>query len=131
MTSPEKGGDPRAGLGRRGENEAARALSGAGMRVVDRRVRLCGAELDLVALDRDVVVFVEVKTRSGYGYGVPAEAVTSRKRARMARAALAWLVRHGQQDRACRFDVVEVLASSGGTLAARHIRDAFRLTPTG
>ncbi len=131
MTGGAAPRDGRVRLGREGEHAAARMLSAAGLRILDRRARLCGAELDLVALDGPVVVFIEVKTRSGCGFGHPAEAVTALKRDRIARAAQAWLQRRSMHDRICRFDVVEVVAGPGSTPTLRHIRDAFRITPTG
>ena len=67
-------GDPRQTLGRRGEQFAARFLEGAGLRVIERRFRLRCGEIDLIALDRELVVFIEVKTRRGSGFGAPAEA---------------------------------------------------------
>lgn len=114
-----------------GEAEAARLLRRHGLRILHRRYRTRRGEIDLVALDGAVVVFVEVKTRSGVRYGLPAAAVTPRKQARIARAALSYLTRFRLHDRTCRFDVVEVRRGPRGELSADHIRDAFRLWPTG
>ncbi len=119
--------DPRHRLGLEGEARAERALRQAGLRVLDRRFRTRRGELDLVALDGDVIVFVEVKTRTGEGTGAPAESVTRVKQERLARTALAWLQRRGWLDRRCRFDVVEVLLDARGGVRLRHLRDAFRL----
>jgi putative endonuclease len=120
--------DPRQGLGRSGEDAAARALERAGLSVVARRFRWRGGELDLVAERPDgLVIFVEVKTRSGSRYGAPAEAVTATKRRRLARTALAFLSRTGRQEARTRFDVIEVRADGRGELQLRHIEDAFRL----
>ena len=118
-------GDPRHALGRCGEQRAARFLERSGLRVIERRFRLRCGEIDLIALDRDTVVFVEVKTRRGRGFGAPAESVTAAKRRRMARTALAFLSRRGWHERPCRFDVVEVL-DDGKTTEIKHIPDAFR-----
>ena len=122
--------DPRQTLGLRGEQQAADFLERAGMRVIERRFRIRLGEIDLVAIDGDLVVFVEVKTRRGFGYGRPAESVTPTKRRRMARTALAFLARRGWHERPTRFDVVEILVGSGGS-EIRHLRDAFRLWATG
>ena len=121
-------GDPRQALGRRGERLAARFLERAGLRVIARRFRLRCGEIDLIALDRDQVVFVEVKTRRGEGYGAPAESVTPFKQRKMARAALVFLTGRGWHERPCRFDVIEVV-ERGKTPEIRHIPDAFRLGP--
>ena len=127
MTPGRPSRDPRQRLGAAGEAEAEKTLVGAGFTILARRFRCRAGEIDLVALDGRVVVFVEVKTRRGTGYGRPAEAVTARKRDHMVRAARVFLAGLGPSPPPCRFDVVEVLPAEDGTLAARHIRDAFRL----
>ena len=118
--------DPRQVLGREGEAAAEDALRDAGLRILERRFRVRQGEIDLVAMDGDVLVFVEVKTRRGLGYGSPSEAVISGKQKRLARVALAYLARHGMLERRCRFDVVEVLYEGPGHSRVRHIPDAFR-----
>ena len=119
--------DPRQSLGRRAEDAAAVALESAGYRVRARRFRTRQGEIDLVVEDRaGTVVFVEVKARSGTGYGDPAEAVDHRKRARLSRAAEAYLQARGALERACRFDVVAVRSDPAGKLAVEHVVDAFR-----
>jgi len=106
---------------------AERLLEAAGMRVVARRARFRGGEVDLVALEEDLVVFVEVKARTSVAHGRPADSVNFRKRARMARAALAYLARRDWLSRPCRFDVIEVVADgASGETRVCHIRDAFR-----
>jgi putative endonuclease len=123
--------DPRQRLGLEGEDAAARALQAAGLRIMERRFRCRLGEIDLIARDRDVLVFVEVKSRRGVGFGRPAESITAAKRRRMARVAQLFLSRRGMLDVPCRFDVVEVLRHPGTELEVRHIVDAFRLWPTG
>ena len=124
----EVSGDPRQALGRWGEEAARLALEGAGLRVLEQRWRSRAGEIDLIALDGDVVVFVEVKTRRGNAYGIPSEAIVRRKQQRIGRVALAYLVRRRLHGRICRFDVVEVTAAPGSPPGVRHIRDAFRLS---
>ncbi len=131
MNLAEPREDPRQGLGLAGEQAAAEALVRAGYQILESRFRRRVGEIDIVAVDGDVVVFVEVKTRSGTGFGHPAEAITATKRHRMARAAQIYLGRKGWEERPCRFDVVEVLATAGRGMSVRHIEDAFRLGPLG
>ncbi len=119
--------DPKQRLGAAGEAAAERALVRAGLRVLERRFQTREGEVDIVALDGDVVVFVEVKTRSGGAIAPPAESVTAGKRRRLARAALAWLARRDWLERRCRFDVVEVVSRGPSSVDVRHLRDAFRL----
>ena len=113
-------------LGDAGESAAERWLLRAGLAIVARGFRARCGEIDLIAKDGAVVVFVEVKTRTNDAYGRPAEAVTARKRGRIARVASAFLVRSGWTESSCRFDVVEVVPVGAGWRVT-HIRDAFRL----
>jgi putative endonuclease len=98
-----------------------------GMHILARRYRTRLGEIDLVAEDGTVIVFVEVKTRRSTLHGFPAEAVGARKRRRIAAAALAYLKAHDLFDRSCRFDVIEVLEDRTKGWEVRCIRDAFRL----
>jgi putative endonuclease len=123
--------DPRQALGRRGELAAERVLAAAGVQVVARRHRRRSGELDLVGVDGDVVVFVEVKTRRGTSCGTGAEAITPQKRRRIARNALGFLAERGWCERRCRFDVVEVQVGEELQERVAHLRDAFRVWPTG
>jgi putative endonuclease len=94
-------------LGRRGERAAERALLRAGYRILARRRRFGGAEVDLVALDGATVVLVEVKSTAG-GVRAPAGRVGALKvrRLRAAWRALALDPRLAARPR--RLDVVEV-----------------------
>jgi len=124
--------DRRQRLGRDGEAAAAAVLGRAGLRILERRFRVRAGELDLIAEQGDLLVFVEVKARRQVGCGDPAEAVTHAKRRRMARVALAYLAATDALDRPCRFDVVEVhLGPADRVEAVRHLEDAFRIWPTG
>jgi putative endonuclease len=79
------------GVGRYGERVALRHVVSRGWQVLDTNWRGNDGELDIVALDGDVLVVIEVKTRSGHGFGHPAEAVTPRKLARIKRLTGQWL----------------------------------------
>lgn len=99
---------PQPSLGKRGEAAAERFLVRRGCKMLARGEREKIGELDLVALDGEVIVFVEVKTRQSAEMGHPAEAVTTDKQRRITRAALSWLKRHGLLEYAARFDVIAV-----------------------
>lgn len=99
--------------GRAAEQAAARHLVALGYEIVARNVWLCGAEIDLVARDGEVVVFVEVRSRSNRRFGSAAATVRWRKIARVARAAQAYLSLHGLGSSPARFDVVGVDWTSG------------------
>ena len=113
-------------LGREGERVAEKYLTQKGYVVVERNYRVHGGELDLIALDRRVVVFVEVKTRTGRGFGSPLEAVEFRKQQKMIRAAQYFLSAKGLHQRDARFDVVGV-SWPGREPVVEHIENAFEL----
>ncbi len=83
-----------------------------------------GAEIDLVAMDGDTLVFVEVKTRRSRSAGAPEEAVDARKQSRMRRAAEAFAQRYRAGDIEMRFDIVAVDASRR-RLEIELLRNAF------
>jgi putative endonuclease len=116
--------DTRA-LGRRGEDLAVEYLARAGFRILARNVHLRYAELDVVALERGALVFVEVRLRSGARFGTGAESVDARKRRRIVAAAQELLAR-GVLPRASRmrFDVIAIDASRDPPELV-HFRDAF------
>ncbi|HXH24483.1 MAG TPA: YraN family protein [Vicinamibacterales bacterium] len=116
--------DARHRLGRSGEDLACRELQRRGYSILDRRYRTRFGEIDIVARDGDVTVFVEVKTRTGDDFGGAAAGVTGWKQRRIAQMAADYLVRHGLHDRPCRFDVVAV-DLAGGRPRVEVYQDAF------
>lgn len=100
--------------GQTGEDLAAAFLTEKGMRVVERNFRCAAGEIDLICRSGELLIFVEVKTRSSTVFGTPGEAVSRAKAARLARAASAYLSRDGLWSRPCRFDLVTVVLGRGG-----------------
>ncbi|MFO7273824.1 MAG: YraN family protein [Symbiobacteriaceae bacterium] len=113
-------------VGREGEEAAVRYLTSLGYRVIARNVRFRSGEIDVVARDGDVLVFVEVKTRRGRGFGSPGEAVTGAKQRRLVRLAALYLARLGGEPPPCRFDVVEVEPGPDGRWRCKLIKGAFQ-----
>lgn len=109
----------RAETGRAAEEAAAALLRAKGMTILESNFRAKVGELDLVARDRDEVVFVEVRARASAAYGGAAASVGHAKRRRLILAARVWLQARGW-DGPCRFDVVAI---DGGK--AEHIPAAF------
>ena len=103
----------RQNLGKMGENLACRELERRGYAILARRYRHGGAEIDIVARDGPTLVFVEVKAREGREFGDGAEAITRRKRRRIAMAAMDYLVRYQKAECPCLFDVVSVMLCGG------------------
>jgi putative endonuclease len=95
----------RAERGRAGEDAAVALLEANGYRIVARNVRLPGGEIDVIAREGDVVVFVEVKARAGSSFGSALSAVDARKRATLRALASDWLQIAAPRARA-RFDIV-------------------------
>jgi len=100
-------------LGAAGEQAAERFLQKRRYVIVARNYRCKLGEIDLVALHRGTLVFVEVKTRRPGGFGHPFEAVGLRKQRQIARAARHFIARHRLHDRDARFDVVGVWWENG------------------
>ena len=113
-------------LGREGEKIAERYLKKKGYKLVERNYRCLSGEVDLIVLDRRVIVFVEVKTRSDDRFGTPFEAVEARKQQKMIRAAQFFLHAKGLQQREARFDVVGI-SWPGRQPVVEHIENAFEL----
>ena len=82
----------------------------------------------MVCRDRDTLVFVEVKTRTGEDFGRPAEAVNAAKRKLISRGALAWLQLLDNPDIPARFDVIEIVLADDKQPRFELIRDAFPLS---
>jgi len=120
--------DHRRALGAAGESAAARHLMRGGYRIVEANVRCRFGEIDLVAIDAGVIVFVEVKGNRGGRYGAPEEMVTPAKQRRLTRLAGWYLQRRGWLGRPARFDVVAVDWDADGAARVRHFRDAFPAT---
>lgn len=112
-----------------GEKEAERYLKKKKYRILGRRVKMPPHdEIDLMARDGEVLVFVEVKTRKSESFGRPSESVDKRKRHILSRAAVKYLKALKYPAVYFRFDVVEVIGQPGGTeTTIRHIENAFNL----
>lgn len=121
------GTDARQGLGRRGEDIAARHLERLGYDVLARNHRTRFGELDIVAGDGVRIVFVEVKTRRA-GSGRPWESLHDLKRAQVRRMAAAYLSDVSDRPYAAelRFDAIGVvLAADDSLLELEHLEGAF------
>ena len=104
------------------EDAGLRHLTERGLALLVCNARYPEGELDLIMLERDVLVFVEVRMRSGSAFGGAAASIDRFKQKRLQRAAQHWLLQHhGDRWPAGRFDVVTV--QGDGTI--EWIRDAF------
>ncbi len=112
-------------LGRSGEEAAVGYLKKKKFRIVERGFRFHRGEIDIVAYDKETLVFVEVKTRHSGDFGSPEEAVTPTKQAQLRRLAEAYLALKNLGSIACRFDVLSVKTDEKGGYKVHHFRDAF------
>ena len=96
-------------LGDFGEEVAADSLRAKGYRILARNWRTSAGEIDIIAEQNDVIVFVEVKTRTSDLYGTPQDAITQNKRRRIIRSSLVYLTEKDLLDRDWRVDMVAIL----------------------
>jgi putative endonuclease len=114
--------------GRRAEELAARLLEQRGLTIVARNWRRPEGEIDLVADDGGVCVFVEVRSRTGQAQGHPLEAISPRKRARVIRAARLYLDAGAPPASGYRFDAVGVTFPEGeGEPVLDYVPNAFEV----
>jgi putative endonuclease len=111
-------------LGAWGEEVAVRFLRQRGMKIVERNFRTPVGEIDIIARQRGILVFVEVKTRRSSRFGPPQEAVGRTKQRQILRAAQWYLAGQPDNRRQPRFDVVAICARADGA-HIEHIPDAF------
>ncbi|MDH4319672.1 MAG: YraN family protein, partial [Desulfobulbaceae bacterium] len=95
-------------LGSKGEDAAAFHLQQKGYEILCRNYRQRFGEIDIVARDGDVLVFVEVKTRRSLRYGTPFEAIDQRKQRQLSKVALHYISRYKLYHQPARFDVIAV-----------------------
>jgi putative endonuclease len=111
--------------GRKGEDIAHRFLKKNGFDILARRFRLAdgSGEIDIIAREGDIIVFVEVKTRHTSSYGAPERAMGGDKERNLVRAARSYLLKVGAEWSQARFDIVTVLIANPPVVS--HYRDAF------
>jgi putative endonuclease len=112
--------------GKRGEDLAAASLEKAGYRILERNYRCRFGEIDIIAEEGRVLVFVEVKCRRTELFGDPLEAVGPRKQRKISKISLHYLAERHLEHRAARFDVVAVHLSPADC-RIELIRNAFDL----
>jgi putative endonuclease len=111
-------------LGKKGEEAAVRYLTRNGYQILTTNYVCKLGEVDIIAKERDTLVFIEVKTRTSSLYGPPQLSVTPSKQMQISKAALSFLKEKRLGDVKARFDVVAiVLRPEGETIEL--IRDAF------
>lgn len=113
-------------FGQKGEEAAARHLKKKGYKILTQNYRTRFGEIDIIAKEKDTLVFVEVKARRTRGYGSPKLAITDQKKRKISMVALCYLKATSQTEAKARFDVVTL---SPGTEKTRFeiVQNAFEL----
>ena len=117
--------DKRRALGLLGERKAARFLRRRGLRILTRNWRCALGELDIIALDGDVIVFVEVRSSSRGYAGGPVYTVGPRKQRKLVTLAQTWLRRHPSKGAPIRFDVIGMTRRSWWRFDVNWVKNAF------
>ncbi|HDY68305.1 MAG TPA: YraN family protein [Candidatus Scalindua sp.] len=93
----------------KGENLAKKFLKKNGYKILKRNYVSKNGEIDIVAYDRGTIAFVEVKTRLSESFGPPELAITNKKRSKIIRTSLNYLITNKIEEMDYRFDVVSIL----------------------
>ena len=112
-------------LGREGEKLARKYLKRHGMKVMNTNYRKPFGELDIIALDKDTVVFVEVKTTRKSASVAPEEEFTRKKKRNFARASVAFVRSKNLQNNPLRLDFLGIEIDDKGKPEFRHVKDAL------
>lgn len=100
-------------LGKQGEALACKYLECKHYRILEKNYRKSFGEIDLIAKYKDILVFVEVKTRNNMNYGLPCEAITPSKIRAIERVANFYVTQKNMENCDCRIDAVEILMVQG------------------
>lgn len=110
-------------IGRKGELLARDFLVSNGYKILDVNHRNKIGEIDIIAIDKDVLVFIEVKTRTSTKYGYPYEAVNRKKQEKIIYSSLLYIKQNRLDKCQMRYDVIEVYLT--GNIKINHIDNAF------
>ncbi len=112
-------------IGRWGEDLAAAYLTRKGYTILERNLRTPYGEIDLLARSGDLILFVEVKTRTSLTFGQPEEAITARKKAHMQAAAEAYIQSHPDLVGDWRVDVISIYRKPNADPEILHFENAL------
>jgi len=110
--------------GKEGERIAANFLKKSGYRIIETNFRCAIGEIDIIAREKDELVFVEVKIRTSGDLGFPEQAVGIKKQKKMSQLALWYLQKKNTKDTAMRFDVLAIMILPAGN-EIKLIKNAF------
>lgn len=111
--------------GNTGEDYACDLILKKGYKIIERNYRYGHGEIDIVAEDKNALVFIEVKTRKNLEFGLPEYAVTKKKQAQIKKIAAAYLMEREIVDKDCRLDVISILFRGKEAPRIVHYENAF------
>ena len=100
-------------IGKFGEDVAVKYLKQNGYKILDRNFNCKRGELDIVALQKKQIIFIEIKARTSTKYGLPKEAVTKKKLEHIYKTAEYYLYTRNLEKEDIRIDVIEVYIKNG------------------
>lgn len=126
QSSSEKKVDFTKVTGQFGEDSAEKYLKKNGFTIIERNFFCRGGEIDIIALKRKELHFIEVKTRSNFSYGNPFESIAFQKQCRLTRAAYYYLFKNKQWNNVAKvFSVMSVFEPDYGDAIIEFIPNAF------
>jgi len=111
-------------IGNLGEEKATLFLQEIGYQILERNWRFSKAEIDIIAKDGEVLVFVEVKSKSYTFFGAPEESVSAYKENLIIDAAHQYMLKIGH-DWEIRFDIISIVFDKNKNASITHYKDAF------
>jgi putative endonuclease len=96
-----------------GEDKACEYLKKLGFKIIERNYRKTYGEIDIIAIEKDVLAFIEVKTRTSNLFGSPLEAITYFKLKSLIKTAQYYKMTHKNLPEALRIDAVSVILNKG------------------
>lgn len=113
-------------FGRQGEQRAEQYLKKQGYLILDRHYTTRWGEIDLIAQDKEELVFIEVKSRKTRTFGLPEEAITEEKLNRLIKTIYCYLEENDLSERNHRIDVILILVSQDKKHSViRHLKSIF------
>jgi putative endonuclease len=112
-------------IGKEGEDIAAKYLKEKGFEIIERNYHYSHGEIDIVAKDKNHLVFIEVKSRINLDYGEPEYAINPKKIKQIKKMAELYLFDKEIDEADCRFDVVAIILGSGANPIINHYENAF------
>jgi len=111
--------------GKIGEDIAVKFLSRKGYKILKRNYRYGHGEIDIIAMYKDVLIFVEVRVKFSDKFGSPEDSVTIKKREQLKKIASAFIQMNEVNFSECRFDVIGITFKDG-KFNINHIENAFQ-----